>query len=33
MLITTHTLILIAMACAKPAAWQIKKWRDDAKKK
>lgn len=33
MFITTHTLMLIALVCAKPAGWQIKKWIDESKKK
>ena len=33
MFITTHMLLLMAAACAKPAGWQIKKWIDESKKK
>lgn len=33
MIITTHALLLMAAAFAKPAGWQIKKWVDELKKK
>jgi len=33
MIITTHMLLLMAAACAKPAAHQVNKWIKDAKKK
>lgn len=33
MIITTHMLALMALACAKPAGWQIQKWIRESKKK
>lgn len=33
MIITTHMLLLMAAACAKPAALQVNQWIKEAKKK